>query len=167
MQNITIKTQMELKCPVFQKTLNERDQLLLQRKISHHGQGSLDFFFLAGFMRTLKTIQTAFPHFAPILQYTITGESGYGHELSDALTTLSHLGNRRLNELLPASLEETLSDGFTWAHDDVQRELDHILVEKPDALYDLRRIPDQQDKVTMLSTDTSIFLIVPSRSRDL
>ena len=27
--------------------------------------------------------------------------------------------------------------------------------------YDLRRVPDQQDKATMLSTDTSIFLIVP------
>ena len=48
----------------------------------------------------------------------------------------------------------------------MQRKLDHILVEKHDALYDLRRISDQQDKATMLSTDTSIFLIVP-RSRDL
>ena len=67
---------------------------------------SLEMFFLAGFKRTLKTIQTAFPRFAPILQYTITGEFGYCRELSDTLTTLRHLGNRRLNELLPAYYEK-------------------------------------------------------------
>ena len=30
-----------------------------------------------------------------------------------------------------------------------------------DDLYDLSRIPDQQDKATLLSTDTSIFQLIP------
>jgi hypothetical protein len=47
-----------------------------------------------------------------------------------------------------------------WPHDDIQRELDHILAEAHDAHYDMARIGDQQDKATMLSTDTSIFLLI-------
>jgi hypothetical protein len=35
------------------------------------------------------------------------------------------------------------------------------VVQAHDALYDLSRIPDQQDKATLLSTDTSIFQLIP------
>ena len=35
------------------------------------------------------------------------------------------------------------------------------MVEAHDALYDLNKIPDQQDKATLISTDTSIFQLIP------
>ena len=38
-------------------------------------------------------------------------------------------------------------------HDEIQRELDKLVVKDHDNLYEL--IPDQQDKSTLLSTDTS------------
>ena len=43
----------------------------------------------------------------------------------------------------------------------IQRELDLMLRTDHDTLYDMTRIPDQQDKATMLSTDTTVFLLVP------
>ena len=48
--------------------LTERDKLLMQRKISKHGLGlrsmekNLEFLFLAGFMRSIKTIKNVFPN---------------------------------------------------------------------------------------------------------
>jgi hypothetical protein len=62
---------------------------------------------------------------------------------------------------LPDTIEHALSDSFEWHHDEIQRELDNLVVEAHDALYDLSRIPDQQDKATLLSTDTSIFQLIP------
>ena len=40
------------------------------------------------------------------------------------------------------------------------RELDNILSEKHDSLYNMDRIGDQQDKATLLSTDTSFFTLI-------
>jgi len=148
-------------------TLTERDRLLMQRKISDHGLGlrsmesNIEFLFLAGFMRTVGTIQKSFPHFAAVIQHTVGGEAGYGNQLSDALQTLRGLHCRRLNELLPLKLDDALVENYIWPHDAIQRELDHLLTERHNALFDLTRIPDQQDKATMLSTDTTIFLVVP------
>ena len=53
---------------------------------------------------------------------------------------------------MPDTIEHALSDSFEWHHDEVQRELDNLVVEAHDALYDLSRILDQQDKATVLST---------------
>ena len=50
-------------------TLTERDKLLMQRKISNHGLGlrsmesNLEFLFLAGFMKTVRSIRHAFSIF--------------------------------------------------------------------------------------------------------
>jgi hypothetical protein len=48
-----------------------------------------------------------------------------------------------------------------WQHDEIQRELDKLVIKAHDDLYDLNRISDQQDKANLLSTDTSIFKLVP------
>ena len=60
----------------------------MQRKLSNHGLGlrsmeaNLEFLFLAGgFMKTVKSITSAFPHFNPTLASTLEGESGYGLRL--------------------------------------------------------------------------------------
>ena len=138
--------------------LTERDKLLMQRKISQHGLGlrsmekNLEFLFLAGFMRSIKSITQAFPHFNKVLQYTIQGESGLGRQLADALSTLHSLPSPKLQKLLPDRIEDVLSETFTWQHDEIQRELDKLVVKAHDGLYDLSRIPDQQDKATLLST---------------
>ena len=67
--------------------LTKRDKLLMQRKLSNHGPGlysmeaNLEFLFLAGFMKTVKSITSAFPHFNPTLASTLEGEAGYGLQL--------------------------------------------------------------------------------------
>jgi hypothetical protein len=91
----------------------------------------------------------------------VDGESGFGRQLADALFTLQNLPNRKLRLLLPDSIEQVLNDDFEWHHDEIQRELDHLVVQAHDALYDQSRIPDQQDKATLFSTDTSIFQLIP------
>ena len=63
---------------------------------------------------------------------------------------------------MPDSIGHALEENFEWHHDDIQRELDNLVVQEHDALYDLSRIPDQQDKATLLSTDTSIFQLIPT-----
>ena len=63
--------------------------------------------------------------------------------------------------LLPDTISAVLADDFLWRHDEIQRELDKLVVKDHDDLYDLSRIPDQQDKATLLSTDTSIFQLIP------
>ena len=50
-----------------------------------------------------------------------------------------------------------------WQHDEIQRELDKLVVKAHDDLYDLNRISDQQDKANLLSTDTSVFQLVPRK----
>ena len=147
--------------------LTDRDKLLMQRKISDHGLGmrsmerNLEFLFLAGFMRTAGTIQKSFPHFTAVLQHTLSGESGYGRELTEALQGLRDIHYGPLNKLLPLTLAEAILESYEWPHDAIQRELDHMLSVDHDALYDMTKIPDQQDKATMISTDTTIFLLVP------
>ena len=54
-----------------------------------------------------------------------------------------------------------LLETFVWQHDEIQRELDKLVVKAHDDLCDLNRISDQQDKANLLSTDTSIFQLVP------
>ena len=54
-----------------------------------------------------------------------------------------------------------MKEDYNWPHDAIQRELDNILSEKHDSLYNMDRIGDQQDKATLLSTDTSIFTLIP------
>jgi hypothetical protein len=72
------------------------------------------------------------------------------------------LPSRKLRLLLPDTIANALSDNFEWNHDDIQRELDNLVVQEHDALYDLSRISDQQDKATLLSTDTSVFQLIPT-----
>jgi hypothetical protein len=123
---------------------------------------NLEFLFLAGFMRSLKTIKDAFPTINEALQYTIQGESGYGCQLTDALLALHALPSEKLRLLLPDTMAHALSDNFEWHHEEIQRELDNLVVQEHDALYDLSRISDQQDKATLLSTDTSVFQLIPT-----
>ena len=147
--------------------LTDRDKLLMQRKISNHGLGlrsmesNLEFLFLAGFMKTVRSIRHAFPHFRNTLECTLEADSGYGIELVNALECLQQLSSHKLRALLPKTIRDVMEDDYVWPHDDIQRELDHILAEAHDAHYDMARIGDQQDKATMLSTDTSIFLLIP------
>ena len=54
-----------------------------------------------------------------------------------------------------------MKDDYVWPHDDIQRELDHMLADAHDAHYHMDIIGDQQDKATMLSTDASIFMLIP------
>ena len=56
-----------------------------------------------------------------------------------------------------------MKEDYTWPHDAIQRELDNILSEKHDSLYNMDRIADQQDKATLLSTDTSIFTLITKK----
>ena len=147
--------------------LTPRDLLLMQRKISDHGLGlrsmeaNLEFLFLAGFMKTVKSITTAFPNFLPTLLSTLEAESGYGRQLADALETLRETQSQKLLDLLPRDIKDVMADDYVWPHDAIQRELDNILAKQHDDLYDLTRIGDQQDKATLLSTDTSIFSLIP------
>ncbi len=140
----------------------------MQRKISNNGLGlcsmekNLEFLFLAGFMRSIKSIQQAFPHFSRTLQYTIEGDSGFGRQLADALSTLHRFPTQRLQELLPNTIADMLQETFVvWQNDEIQRELDKLVVKTHDYLYDLNRISDQQDKANLLSTDTSVFQLIP------
>ena len=54
-----------------------------------------------------------------------------------------------------------MTEDYIWPHDAIQRELDSVLAKEHDELYDLTRIGDQQDKATLLSTDTTIFSLIP------
>ncbi len=48
-----------------------------------------------------------------------------------------------------------------WLHDEIKRKLDQILAGDYNAHYDLAKIGVQQDKAVMLSTDASIFMLIP------
>ena len=69
--------------------------------------------------------------------------------------------SQKLLDLLPNDIIVVMNKDYTWPHDAIQRELDHILAKAHDDFYDLTRIGDQQDKATLLSTDTSIFALIP------
>ena len=69
---------------------------------------------------------------------------------------LNKLSSAKLQELLPDTISAVLVDDFLWRHNEIQRKLDKLAVKDHD-LYGISRIPDQQDKATLLSTDTSIF----------
>ena len=68
-------------------TLNARDQLQMQRKVSNHGLGlrsmedSLEFLFFSGFARSIKTIREGFPHFMYVVEHTIEAGAGYVRQL--------------------------------------------------------------------------------------
>jgi hypothetical protein len=95
-------------------------------------------------MRSIKSIQQAFPHFKRVIQYTIEGESGFGRQLADALSTLHRFPSQRLQELLPNTIADVLQETFVWQqHDEIQRELDKLVVKAHDDLYDLNQISDQ------------------------
>ena len=113
------------------------------------------------FVLAITSIKLTFPNFNSTLQYTIQGDSGLGRQLADALSTLHRLPSPKLQELLPDTISAVLADDFLWRHDEIQRELDKLVVKDHDNLYDLGRIPDQQDKATLLSMDTSIFQLIP------
>ena len=82
-----------------------------------------------------------------------------------ALEYLRGLPSQELVNLLPATLDAALDDNYVWPHDGIQRSLDHIVARKHDELNDLTRIPGQQDKATLLSTDMSIFRSADTKKR--
>ena len=152
-------------------TLNERDRLQIQRKVSNHGlglrsmEGNLEFLFFSGFARSIKTIREGFPHFAYVLEHTLEADSGYGRQLQDALDHLHSLAlsmdSEKLSELLPRSLAHTLETDFEWKHSTIQLELDKIIETRHNAFYDLTQVPHQQAKAAMLAIDASLFMIIP------
>ena len=102
----------------------------------------MEFLFLAGYMRSIKSIKRTFPNLNGALNYTIQGKSGYGRQLADALSTMHRLPSTKLRNLLPDSIADVLLENFEWKHEKIQRELDNLVVETHDALYDIKRIPD-------------------------
>ncbi len=124
-------------------------------------EANLEFLILAGFMKTVKSITMAFPNFLPVLSSTLIADSGYGRELADALETLRESRSQKLLNLLPQDIRDVMRDDYIWPHDAIQRELDDILANNHDDMYDLTRIGDQHNKATLLSTDTYIFSIFP------
>ncbi len=79
----------------------------------------------------------------------------------NALAHLQELPSRKLRALLPNELCDVMKDDYVWPHDEIQRELDRILAGDHDAHYDMAKIGDQQNKATVLSTDASIFMLIP------
>ena len=77
--------------------LTKHDKLIIQRKLSNHGLGlrsieaNLEFLFLAGFMKTVKSITSAFPHFNPTLASTLTENQGMGSSWQRHSILLSEL----------------------------------------------------------------------------
>ena len=94
----------------------------MQRKISNHGLGlrsmesNLEFLFLAGFMKTVRSIRHAFPNFQATLECTLDADSGYGLELMDALEHLQQLSSQKLSALLPNTLRDVMKDDYVWVH---------------------------------------------------
>jgi hypothetical protein len=152
-------------------TLNARDLLQIQRKVSNHGLGlrsleySLEFLFFSGFARSIKTIREGFPHFMYVVEHTIEADSGYGRQLQDALDHLHSLalsmGAEKLRDLLPRSLAHTLEADFEWQHTAIQLALDKIVETRHNASYNLTRVSHQQAKAAMLAIDASLFMIIP------
>jgi hypothetical protein len=146
--------------------LRERDILQFQRKISNHGLGlrsmeeNLDFLFLSGFARSIKTIQESFPHFVSITKHTLSAEHNYGIHLQQSLNKLKSILPEH-DGLLPASLEQLAEPEFKWDHSKIQRALDTTIVRRHEACYDLTRISDQQAKAAYMAIDATIFMLIP------
>ena len=87
-------------------------------------EANLEFFFLAGFMKTVKSITSAFPHFNPTHASTLDGESGYGLQLTETLNTLKRTHSQTLLDLLPDSIADVMKEDYNWSLDAIQRELD-------------------------------------------
>ena len=91
--------------------LTKRDKLLMQQKLSNHGLGlcsveaNLEFLFLTGFIKTVKSITSAFPHFNPTLASTLERELGYGLQLTEARNTLKQTHSQTLLDLLPDTIK--------------------------------------------------------------
>ncbi len=68
--------------------------------------------------------------------------------------------NQKLSNFLPEYIKDVTNEDYIWPYDAIQRELDHILAKALDDLRDLIRVGNQQDKATLLSTDTSIFALI-------
>jgi hypothetical protein len=93
---------------------------------------NMKFLFLAGFIKSIKSIKHSFPNLSGALNYTIQGESGYGRQLADALSTLHRLPSTKLRNLLPDCIADVLSENFEWKHEEIQRELDNLVIEAHD-----------------------------------
>ena len=90
-------------------------------------EANLEFLSLAGFMKTVKSITTAFLNFLPALLSTLEAESGYDRQLVGALEMLRDTLSQKLLDLLPNDITVVMKDDYTWPHDAIQRDLDHIL----------------------------------------
>ena len=91
-----------------------------KENIYKHGLGlrsmekNLEFLFLAGFMRSIKSIKRTFPNLSGALNYKIQGESGY------ALSTMHRLPSTKLRNLLPDSIADVLLENFERKHEEIQ-----------------------------------------------
>ena len=146
--------------------LTQRDILHMQRKISNHGLGlrsmenNLEFLFLSGFARSIKTIKESFPHSSEVVDFTLHADQGYGRLLQDALDHVrDSLGESR--DLLPDTLQGLANADYTWDHAKIQRELDGVIQRLHEASYDLTRTSDQQAKAAYMAIDASIFMLIP------
>ena len=146
--------------------LTPRDVLQMQRKISNHGmglrsmEGNLEFLFLSGFARSIKTIQNSVPHSSEIVNFTLYADQGYGRQLQDALEYVrDSLGRSR--DLLPQTIQGLAQADYTWDHSKIQRELDNAIQRQHEACYDLNRTSDQQAKAAYMAIDASIFILIP------
>ncbi len=71
--------------------------------------------FLAGFMKTVKSITTAFPNFLPALLSALKAyESGYGRQLADALEMLQNTHSQKLFDLLSANITVVMNEDYTF-----------------------------------------------------
>jgi len=146
--------------------LTQRDILQMQRKVSNHGMGlrsmesNLEFLFLSGFARSIRTIQKSFPHSSEIVDFTLFADQGYGRLLQDALDHVREsLGDSK--DLLPETLQGLAHVDYLWDHSKIQRELDGVTQRQHEALYDLNRTSDQQAKAAYMAIDASIFMLIP------
>ena len=104
-------------------------------------EGNLEFLFLSGFARSIKTIQNSFPHSSEIVNFTLYADQGYGRQLQDALEYVrDSLGRSR--DLLPQTIQGLAQADYTWDHSKIQKELDSAIQRQHEACYDLNRTSD-------------------------
>ena len=75
-------------------------------------EANLEFLFLAGFTKTVKSITTAFPNLFPALLSTLEAESGYGRQLADALEMLRDTHSQKLLDLLPNDITVVMNEDY-------------------------------------------------------
>ena len=87
----------------------------MQRKISNHGLGlrsmenNLEFLFLSGFARSIKTIQESFPHSSEVVDFKLYADQGYGRLLQEK----SPLQNKSLLHQV-SLIEDALTSAGPW-----------------------------------------------------